>query len=332
MNRFIKIAAGVLCSLLLQMLWLPSSQVLGHGYVSYPASRSSLCKTGDNQNCGAVQYEPQSVEGDDGFPEAGPLDGTLAAAGKTAWTPLNEQSAQRWAKTEISSGNIQFQWLYTAPHVTKDWKYYITLNNWDANQPLTRASFEPTAFCVVEGNMQKPSSDARHDCTIPERSGYHVILAVWDVGDTAASFYQAIDVSINGSGGNVSPPADENSDPTTGGPEDADSDAPTDGATSDLCAGLSGSQQPLSLPKSCRSLDQSTSDQWCTEHCSLDPSFCPKSLCECSEVSSEESIKALTCQPLPGSGADATWCTINCNSIPAFCPEDMCRCTGTNLK
>ena len=49
--------------------------VFAHGYVSEPAGRSYLCKLGDNTGCGAVQWEPQSVEGPDGsprFPVGGP--------------------------------------------------------------------------------------------------------------------------------------------------------------------------------------------------------------------------------------------------------------------
>ncbi|MCG9766566.1 lytic polysaccharide monooxygenase, partial [Vibrio alginolyticus] len=67
------------------------SGAAAHGYVSetnggVAASRSALCKypTPDtnekNNNCGAIQYEPQSVEGPDGFPETGPRDGKIASA------------------------------------------------------------------------------------------------------------------------------------------------------------------------------------------------------------------------------------------------------------
>ncbi|MGP2688349.1 lytic polysaccharide monooxygenase, partial [Serratia nevei] len=37
-----------------------------------------------------------------------------------------------------------------------------------------------------------------HQCNIPaDRSGSHVILAVWDIADTANAFYQAIDVNLS---------------------------------------------------------------------------------------------------------------------------------------
>ena len=44
-----------------------------------------------------------------------------------------------------------------------------------------------------------------HSCEVPGgRSGYHIILGVWDVGDTSASFHQVIDVSFSGE----NPPSD----------------------------------------------------------------------------------------------------------------------------
>ncbi|MCV6020601.1 lytic polysaccharide monooxygenase, partial [Escherichia coli] len=49
-----------------------------------------------------------------------------------------------------------------------------------------------------DGNMVQPPKQMSHQCNVPEREGYHVILAVWDVGDTAASFYNVIDVKFDG--------------------------------------------------------------------------------------------------------------------------------------
>ncbi|MFT4693703.1 MAG: putative carbohydrate-binding protein with CBM5 and CBM33 domain, partial [Francisella sp.] len=57
-------------TLLTGLALLTSSQVLAHGYVESPASRAALCKTGENSNCGNIQYEPQSIEAPDGFFES----------------------------------------------------------------------------------------------------------------------------------------------------------------------------------------------------------------------------------------------------------------------
>ncbi|MCL1145134.1 N-acetylglucosamine-binding protein GbpA [Shewanella marinintestina] len=188
-----------------------SSGALAHGYVStysdgIAASRVALCKfpTTDtnqkNSNCGAIQYEPQSVEGPDGFPEAGPRDGKIASAQSALATALDEQTADRWIQNPIQSGAQTFEWTFTANHVTHDWKYYITKPDWNPNASLSRDSFDLTPFCVIEGNMVQPPKQVSHNCVVPEREGYQVILAVWDVGDTAASFYNVIDVKFDGQG------------------------------------------------------------------------------------------------------------------------------------
>lgn len=178
-----------------------AQQVMAHGYVSTPPSRSYLCKLGKNVNCGSVQWEPQSVEGPDGnprFPKGGPADGTIAAAGSPTWAPLNEQTADRWARTDVTAGQDQvFTWTPTAAHSTKDVRYFITKNGWNPNEKLSRASFENEPFCEYPLHGAKLDTKPSTTCRIPaDHSGYHVILGVWDVADTAASFYNAIDVNV----------------------------------------------------------------------------------------------------------------------------------------
>jgi predicted carbohydrate-binding protein with CBM5 and CBM33 domain/chitodextrinase len=188
-----------------------SVESLAHGYVSQPKSRSYLCKLGDNTNCGAIQYEPQSVEGLDGiprFPLGGPADGTIAAAGSPAWSELNAQTPARWAKNDIAAGINVFTWTFTANHIARDWRYFITTPYWDQSQPLSRSAFEQTPFCEYDGGMVRPPMTIEHTCEVPSREGYHVVLAVWDIGDTAASFYNVIDVNFDG--GDV-PPIEGNS-------------------------------------------------------------------------------------------------------------------------
>lgn len=177
---------------------LVSQTASAHGYVVSPESRSYACKTGSNVNCGAVQWEPQSVEGPSGFPESGPADGKIASAANGAFSPLDEQSPSRWSKRDIKSGWNDFSWQFTANHVTRNWRYYLTRQGWDQNQALSRASFDLAPFCVIDGGMVQPPKLVTHNCYVPEdRSGYHVILAVWEVGDTTNSFYNAIDVNFS---------------------------------------------------------------------------------------------------------------------------------------
>ena len=187
--------------LLLCSFFVASEGAHAHGYVSVPESRSLLCKQGLNEGCGAIQWEPQSVEGPDGsprYPIGGPSDGTIAAAGSPAWSELNAQTPSRWYKHRIAAGSQTFEWTFTANHVAKDWRYFITKAGWNASEPLARRAFEAEPFCAYDGGMVRPPLQVSHACVVPERFGYHVILAVWDVGDTAASFYNAIDVQFGG--------------------------------------------------------------------------------------------------------------------------------------
>lgn len=168
-----------------------------HGYVSGPHSRAAACKMGLNTDCGAIVYEPQSLEALKGFPAAGPADGQIASAGGQFGGKLDEQSPTRWYKNDITTGPQTFSWTFTAPHRTSQWRYYITTQGWDQNAPLNRSQLEEIA--VIDHDGSAASTNPSHVVNIPSnRSGYHVVLAVWDVADTVNAFYNAIDVNIDG--------------------------------------------------------------------------------------------------------------------------------------
>ena len=195
-----------------------AADIFAHGYVSEPPGRSYLCKLGDNTGCGAVQWEPQSVEGPDGsprFPVGGPEDGTIAAAGSPSWSELNAQTPSRWYKHDFAAGYQTFEWTFTANHVSRDWRYFITKAGWNPAEPLSRDAFDLDPFCEYDGGMVRPPMVIQHNCYVPEREGYHVIMAVWDVGDTAASFYNAIDVNFAGDNVVTTPSPEPEADPFT---------------------------------------------------------------------------------------------------------------------
>ncbi|EJR63609.1 lytic polysaccharide monooxygenase [Bacillus toyonensis] len=169
-----------------------------HGFVEKPGSRSALCSPtygALNVNCGSVMYEPQSLEVPKGFPQAGPVDGQIASAGGKFGGILDQQTADRWFKNTITGGENTFTWKFTAPHLTSKWHYYITKIGWNPNKALTRADFEPIGTVQHDGSAA--SNNVAHKINVPtDRSGYHVILAVWDVADTANAFYNVIDVNL----------------------------------------------------------------------------------------------------------------------------------------
>ena len=109
---------------------------------------------------------------------------------------LNEQTVDRWAKRKMQAGPNQFTWHFKAAHPIADFKYYITKENWNPNQTITRDSLDLTPFCVIPGGPASTTGSTTHTCDVPERTGYHVIYGAWDVSDTAATFYNMIDVEF----------------------------------------------------------------------------------------------------------------------------------------
>lgn len=199
-----------------------SSVAAAHGYMANPPSRAYACAKGLNlsADCGAAQYEPQSVgETVKGFPAAGPADGKLASGGNNAFAQLDVQAANRWYKTKVASGAIDFGWHYAAGHNTTRWEYFITRSDWNPNLPLTRAAFDPGPFCTVQWNatppFDKPEGSSGpgkelHHCQLPaDRRGDHVIYAIWTVDNTANAFYNVVDVTIGDGGEEPGPQWDE---------------------------------------------------------------------------------------------------------------------------
>ncbi|WP_372007545.1 lytic polysaccharide monooxygenase [Paenibacillus chitinolyticus] len=188
---FAALVIGAICSLVF------AESASAHGYITGPASRAALCNQGINKNCGAIVYEPQSLEAPGSYPTGGPADGQIAGAG-AAFPELNAQTADRWSKVNINSGSNTFTWKLTAAHATREWKYYITKTGWNPNAALKRSDFE--LFCSFNDGGKKPNPSTSHTCDVPARSGYNVILAVWEIADTPNAFYNVIDVNVNGGG------------------------------------------------------------------------------------------------------------------------------------
>ncbi|WP_230873677.1 lytic polysaccharide monooxygenase [Paenibacillus woosongensis] len=188
--RLLIMAAGaalmfIVCSLLFV------DRASAHGWIEN--SRSDLCYDGINTGCGAVMYEPWSIEGRGDFPEIGVPDGQIAGGSK--YPELDVQTENRWNKINMKGGPFTFHWDMVANHSTNYWDYYITKKGWDPNSPLKRSDLE--LFCRYEDNGAIPPMVVEHDCFIPnDRTGYYVIVGVWDIFDTVNAFYQVIDVNL----------------------------------------------------------------------------------------------------------------------------------------
>lgn len=202
------IITSAIMLVILACMMIVAERVSAHGYVESPASRGYLCKLGTNTDCGAVVYEPQSLETTKGFPAAGLTDGKFGSA-NGIFPKLDEQTSTRWSKVNVTSGQTTFTWKFSANHATTDFRYFMTKSTWNPNSPLTRDQFDLVPFCTYDMDGAQPPFTLSHTCDIPQRSGYHVILAVWDVDNTANAFYNTIDVQFGTSpgGGDTTAPS-----------------------------------------------------------------------------------------------------------------------------
>ncbi|MGM7646105.1 carbohydrate-binding protein [Nocardia sp. JW2] len=169
MRSRIVVVAGALALVPVATLFTPPSVASAHGWVAGPASRQEQCARG-LVACGAVKYEPQSVEGPKGL--------TNCSANKY---PELDDDSLGWIPQRVS-GSATFTWKNTANHRTADWEYFIG----------------NTRVAVIDGRNEQPPMEVTHTIDLSQYSGRQKLRAVWNIGDTAAAFYSCVDLEIGG--------------------------------------------------------------------------------------------------------------------------------------
>lgn len=189
---------------------LGAGSAAGHGYTDSPASRQLHCAEGTVDNCGPIQWEPQSVEGPDGFPAEGPPDGQICAGGNERFAPLDNPRGGEWPAEDLVAGTAhEFQWTLTAQHSTATFEYFVTTDNYNPREPLTRDMLEPEPFAAVQFHGERPPRTFSHTSQLPRgKQGRHLILGVWTVADTPNAFYACHDVVFTDSGSDPAPEPD----------------------------------------------------------------------------------------------------------------------------
>ncbi|MBO3739561.1 lytic polysaccharide monooxygenase [Actinoplanes flavus] len=185
-------------------LAVASSPALAHGYVSSPPSRQALCAAGTVTNCGAIQFEPQSVEAPKGSKQCN--------GGNANFTVLNDES-RNWPATTVGK-SVTFNWVLTARHRTATWVYYV----------------DGAAVATFDDKNAIPAATVSHTVDLSRFSGRKTVLAVWNIGDTVNAFYNCVDVNIGGSG-STTPTTTPTTAPTTAAPTTAPTKAPTTAPT-----------------------------------------------------------------------------------------------------
>ncbi|SDT75007.1 lytic polysaccharide monooxygenase [Actinoplanes derwentensis] len=170
-------------------LAVASSPAMAHGYVSSPPSRQALCAAGTVADCGAIQFEPQSVEAPKGSKQCN--------GGNSAFPVLNDES-KNWPAATVGK-SATFNWVLTARHRTATWEYFV----------------DGTSVATFDDKNAIPAASVSHTVDLSRFSGKKTVLAVWNIGDTPMAFYNCVDVNIGGSGSGGSTPTTPTTAPTT---------------------------------------------------------------------------------------------------------------------
>jgi chitin-binding protein len=151
-----------------------------HGYISSPPSRQANCAQGRVANCGDIVWEPQSVEA--------PKGSMQCNGGGSRFAVLNDNS-KNWPAASVGN-NVTFNWVLTARHRTSTWEYFVG----------------STRIAVVNDNGAQPGATVSHNVSLGGRTGRILVLARWNIYDTAMAFYSCVDLQVGGGGGNPTPP------------------------------------------------------------------------------------------------------------------------------
>ncbi|MFF2625352.1 lytic polysaccharide monooxygenase auxiliary activity family 9 protein [Kitasatospora griseola] len=189
-----------------------------HGWLMHPRSRADIEFNGGWPANGleagkffpATELglpDPDAPSDPPNGPKPVPPDGRIASGGsEPAAVKLDE--VRDWPKVDLKSGaETPFQWNYSMKHRTRRYNYFVTKEGWNPKASLSRAQFESKPFATYKPHgdipywempdaATDPALTKPHTIRLPKRSGYHVVLGVWEVADTGHAFYQVIDVNF----------------------------------------------------------------------------------------------------------------------------------------
>ncbi|WP_435232394.1 lytic polysaccharide monooxygenase auxiliary activity family 9 protein [Streptomyces althioticus] len=234
-----KAAAAVIGLAPLALTGLAAAPAAAHGSMGDPVSRvfqcfgegpesptSEACKAAVAAGGTQALYDWNGVRiGDAGgrHQELIP-DGKLCSAGNEAFKGLDLARAD-WPATSVSGGDHTFKYRVTAPH-KGTFTVYITKPGYDPAQPLAWNDLDLANPVATSTDPAAVDGFYTFSGTLPERSGQHLLYAVWQRSDSPEAFYSCSDVTFGGAqaGGG----ADQGEDAAGGdAPKEAPAPAPS---------------------------------------------------------------------------------------------------------
>ena len=207
---------------------------LAHGALTSPASRTYACYI-DGTGGNGGQIIPKNPACADAVAAGGtqPLydwfgvlrsdgqgrtrgyipDGQLCSGGFSKYAAYDAPRSD-WPATTVRA-NAQMDLVYGAwvPH-PGSFKFYVTRQGYDPNQPLTWDDLgEP--FAVFDPQPPLANGAYTMPVTLPNRTGRHIIYAVWWRSDSQETFYGCSDVVFEGGTGSPSPSTSPSTPPSS---------------------------------------------------------------------------------------------------------------------
>ena len=130
----------------------------------------------------------------DGDHKAFVPDGQLCSGGRDVFAGFDIATDQ-WPTTIIADGTNTMDFVFDAswaPHPTLYMNWYVTKDGFDPFEPLKWSDLEETPFCQITD--VGASTTLTKECTLPDKSGRHIIYNVWQRSDSAEAFYGCSDV------------------------------------------------------------------------------------------------------------------------------------------
>jgi chitin-binding protein len=210
-----RVAATVVASLApLALTALAAAPASAHGSMGDPVSRVSQCYAEGPESpasaacraavaAGGTQalYDWNGIRiGDAGGRHQDLIpDGRLCSANSEEFKGLDLARAD-WPATGVNSGSYTFEYRVTAPH-KGTFEVYITKPGYDPAKPLGWGDLDLSAPVATVTDPVASDGYYTFSGTLPERTGKHLLYAVWQRSDSPEAFYSCSDVSFGGGSG-----------------------------------------------------------------------------------------------------------------------------------
>ncbi|WP_282701544.1 lytic polysaccharide monooxygenase [Streptomyces sp. CC219B] len=190
---------------------LAAAPAVAHGSMGDPVSRVSQCyaegpESPRSEACqaavaaGGTQalYDWNGVRIGDANGRHQELipDGKLCSANNEQFKGLDLARAD-WPATSVSGGSYTFKYRVTAPH-KGTFKVYITKDGYDPAGPLDWGDLDLADPVATATDPAASGGFYTFSGTLPERSGKHLLYAVWQRSDSPEAFYSCSDVTFGG--------------------------------------------------------------------------------------------------------------------------------------